>query len=265
MFTIGSDFEYMVERNGSLFNIEGIIGGTKKKPVYLDENGTNIQEDNVLAEGATSVCYNKQQWMDAVRGVARILHDTMSQHNLKIVTTCSASYPTDQLKSKQARTFGCESSFNAYTEMESDSVDASTSLRVAGGHVHLGIGDYANNPQMLLDIAKAMDAFVAVPLMLAGSTSQRDMEYERRTMYGKAGEFRIKPYGIEYRTLSNYWTFDDNLIAFVYEASMNAVQFVIDGGTITEDMQPVVEEYINKGTVAPPLNYLYSLPNFTEV
>jgi len=267
MFTIGSDFEYMAERNGALFNVEGLIGGSKSNPLFIDEEGSNIQEDNVLAEAATSVCYNKQQFIDAVRGMSRILHDTLARHNVKIVARCAASYPEDQLQSVQAKTFGCDKSYNAYTEVEEDSPNNDTSLRVAGGHVHVGLQDYADDLGLMVELVKAMDVYLAVPLMMNTTAAEREQEVMRREQYGRAGSFRIKEYGIEYRTLSSAWTFDDNLIAFVYEATANAVDFVLNGGCIDESMQNNVQGIINNGVLMDNTmtNYLYSLPNWTEV
>jgi hypothetical protein len=39
----------------------------------------------------------------------------------------------------------------------------------------------------------------------------------RKQLYGKAGAFRPKPYGAEYRVLSNFWVFDTKLTGWVYD------------------------------------------------
>jgi hypothetical protein len=41
----------------------------------------------------------------------------------------------------------------------------------------------------------------------------------RRELYGKAGAFRPKPYGVEYRVLSNRWLNSEALIRWVYNQS----------------------------------------------
>ncbi len=47
-----------------------------------------------------------------------------------------------------------------------------------------------------------------------------DKDTERRGMYGKAGAFRPKPYGVEYRTLSNAWLSNDERISIQSEIDM---------------------------------------------
>jgi hypothetical protein len=48
----------------------------------------------------------------------------------------------------------------------------------------------------------------------------------RKQLYGKAGAFRAKPYGVEYRTLSNFWIFNDNLIRWVWNNTQRALDSV---------------------------------------
>jgi hypothetical protein len=44
-----------------------------------------------------------------------------------------------------------------------------------------------------------------------------DKGEERKQLYGKAGACRIKSYGPEYRTLSNFWIFEERLIQWVWD------------------------------------------------
>jgi hypothetical protein len=123
------------------------------------------------------------------------------------------------------------------------------------------VGEHAEDVLLMFTLAQNMDAFVAVPLMLHASQAQRAQEVQRRRMYGQAGSLRLKEYGIEYRTLSSLWTFDDALIDFVYEATEAAVRFTLEGGTIVPDM---VVPVINGG-YHTDLNYFHSLKGWEEV
>lgn len=55
------------------------------------------------------------------------------------------------------------------------------------------------NPAILIPL---MDLFVGIPSVLIDRDPNAS---SRRMMYGKAGDFRYQPHGIEYRTLSNFW------------------------------------------------------------
>jgi hypothetical protein len=50
-----------------------------------------------------------------------------------------------------------------------------------------------------------------------------DPDTRRRQLYGKAGAIRFKPYGIEYRTLSNFWLADPKLIEKVWDMTAFAI------------------------------------------
>lgn len=110
----------------------------------------------------------------------------------------------------------CDPDFNAYTEDVNPKPEgASTNLRSAGFHVHVG---YPNTSvEESLSIVKWMDVFLGVPSVII------DPDTERRKLYGKAGCFRLQPWGVEYRVLSSYMMNKDILIRYVYEQTMAAV------------------------------------------
>ncbi|OYV41139.1 MAG: hypothetical protein B7Z80_02685 [Rhodospirillales bacterium 20-64-7] len=55
-----------------------------------------------------------------------------------------------------------------------------------------------------------MDYFLGIHSLLW------DKDGTRRKLYGKAGAFRPKPYGMEYRVLSNRWLDSPDLTRWVY-------------------------------------------------
>lgn len=50
-----------------------------------------------------------------------------------------------------------------------------------------------------------------------------DPDTKRRTLYGKAGDFRLKAYGVEYRTLSSYFISSQETLEFVWNGIMKAI------------------------------------------
>ena len=48
-------------------------------------------------------------------------------------------------------------------------------------------------------------------------------------MYGAAGAFRPKPYGVEYRVLSNAWLLTEDRMRFVYKQTVKAVKDLMSG------------------------------------
>lgn len=98
------------------------------------------------------------------------------------------------------RRFGCNPTENAHELRFHRVTGLRERFRAAGGHIHIGLSrGTMNDPAKLVSI---MD-------IVAGNTCvlvDRDPDNaERRKNYGRAGEYRIKPYGIEYRVLSNFW------------------------------------------------------------
>src|SRR3546814_9474953 len=55
-------------------------------------------------------------------------------------------------------------------------------------------------------------------------------------MYGAAGAFRTKPYGVEYRVLSNAWLKDSKLMSWVYKNTILGFNALLSGRRVYEDI-----------------------------
>jgi hypothetical protein len=121
------------------------------------------------------------------------------------------------LKSPQAKMFGCDPDYNVYS-LQQNVVDTkllhSNNIRTAGGHIHIGLSAPDFHAMAKTSLVKNCDFFIGLPLTLLERQSQR------KAFYGKAGSFREKAYGIEYRTPSNIWLSSDDLKSWIFNQIM---------------------------------------------
>ena len=89
------------------------------------------------------------------------------------------------------------------------------------GHISIGWDNPTQEQQ--LDMVKAMDATVGLESVLL------DFDTERKKLYGKAGCFRFREYGIEYRSLSNFWIKSDESLKWSWNTTMKAIDLVNSG------------------------------------
>lgn len=200
-FLLGSDPELFVysTTTGTPVAICGKLGGTKENPTPVHELGKGYayQEDNVLAEFNIPPAKNKTDFTNSIDKMLDFLTTKLSGIGLTPAWTASEIMPKEEMTNPAAWVFGCEPDYNVW-ELEINPRPSAPDplLRSAGGHIHVGAS--LNKTKKIL-LARWMDASLGLWSVIV------DPDTRRRQLYGKAGSIRFKPYGIEYRTLSNFW------------------------------------------------------------
>lgn len=216
MITIGADVEGFVSNAGNIISAIGLIGGSKDEPKLVPLG--NLQEDNVLAEFAIDPVTTEDDFVRNITSVVGSLVGKLRQEKLDYIIKPSHFMDATQLKHPKAMQFGCDPDIDAWAGFPNPPPNPRTvgALRTAGGHIHVGFDD--SSP---FDVVKAMDLFLGVPSILL------DNDQHRRKVYGKAGACRLKPYGVEYRVLSNFWIKNEELIRWAYKQTTLAHAFSI--------------------------------------
>jgi hypothetical protein len=240
-FMIGCDPEVFLKskKYGHYTSAVGLIGGSKHKPLAIDKDGHFILEDNVAVEFNTKPAEDVQSFRSSIHKVLDHLRGILPEYELDKAS--AVSFPEAELQTPEAQEFGCEPDYNAWTKSKNPKPQAADeNLRSCGGHIHVGSDIAINSP---IDVIRACDLFLGVPSVAM------DHGTLRRKLYGKAGSFRIKPYGVEYRTLSNFWIFDDTFIDWAYQGTQAALNFVANGGKIPEADGFLIQRCINTSNV----------------
>jgi Fe-S cluster biosynthesis and repair protein YggX len=231
IITLGSDPEVFIEKDGEIVSAIGMIPGSKNKPHPITDEGHFIQTDNIAFEFNIPPCETEDKFVHHINYVKDYLEVIAISNGCKLSTLSSSEINPIHLDHPQAQEFGCEPDFNPYTCSINERPDSNTNLRCVGGHVHIGYPDPSQETSE--KIIKAFDIFVTMPALLI------DKDERRRELYGKAGAFRFKdPWGVEARALSNFWIHNDQLIRWVYKATIRAVECVLDG-----EIDQLLEKY----------------------
>jgi len=252
MFSIGSDPElFLVDASSAFVSAIDKIGGSKEHPQPLLElgDGYAVQEDNVAVEFNIPAADSRQTFINNINKAQQYLSQRVAQMGLRFSKESATSFPLTELQDYRAFEFGCDPDFNAWRmgKMNARPKAADPALRSAGGHVH--VGHKFKSKKEAIRFIQYMDLFLGVGSVLM------DKGELRKQLYGAAGAFRYKPYGVEYRTLSNFWIFSDDLIGWVWDmtstaldAWQNRVEF--DGHAVQEAInknnKPLAQQLVSQ-------------------
>lgn len=259
--TVGTDPEFFVrDNNGKLVSAIPLIEGTKESPEPLPGGG-NVQRDNVALEFATDPASSTKEFVEKIgRAFQDIFKKLPKGHDLEVLP--SAVFDSDQLDHPEAKEFGCSPDFDAWEMMQNDPpAPKNDNFRSCGGHIHTGHVEGDGN-DFLLDIpgkvklVKMQDAFHGI---ISAILDRSQEAIDRRQLYGKAGCHRPTSYGVEYRTLSNYWMKSPILVMLMDSLTQDCLKMIRedkDDDLIEAIGEDVIQTIINEGRATEAQNIL---------
>jgi len=225
---IGADPELFVKREGRFHSAHGLVPGSKAHPFPVLDGA--IQVDGMALEINPNPSKDEKQFVHNIESVLSSLRE-MLPNEYSFDSAVSAVFDESHMKGqpKEALALGCEADFDAYNEAQRIPPMAPEFTRTAGGHIHIGWTedeDPMESSHFLscCQIAKQLDFFLGIPSIYL------DRDMARKGMYGRAGGFRPKPYGMEYRVLSNFWIESKELMEFVFSQTKKAFNLFVDQG-----------------------------------
>lgn len=251
---IGADPELFLQNEQGVFvSAHNMIPGDKKKPHPVKFGA--VQRDGTAAEFNIDPAHNVAEFSRNINTVMTQLRQMTPGYNLSPTPSVfyEPKYFADSIPDS-AKELGCEPDYNGWTLSENPKPDAATNLRTGAGHIHIGWTEnaYEFNARHFAkcaQMARQMDYYLGIWSLLW------DPDPTRRQLYGKAGAFRPKPYGMEYRTMSNRWLSSRILIRWVYEAAKAGADAFFANGMAEQFHKELAMDIINNNETDWPQKY----------
>ena len=245
---IGADPEFFVRRKNHWISGHIFDCGTKThpKPMMMGK----CQVDGIALEINVTPAASRVRFEANVLGAKQELERFIQKtdKDVRLVAKPSIFFGHQRLSKlpEVAADLGCQPDFNAYEGEVNPRPNKGSPIRTGAGHIHIGWMKDANvksrsHIETCCELTKQLDYYLGLPSLLW------DTDTRRRTLYGQAGAFRPKPYGLEYRVLSNKWTETRKHIGWVFDQTVKAFRWWENGVKLDEGYRGFAQTAINSG------------------
>ncbi len=217
---IGADPEVFATKKGKHVSAHNMVPGTKESPHAVKDGA--VQVDGMALEFNINPAGTENEFIYNMDSVLGQLKKMVPGYGLAADPVAEFGHAYLDRQPEEAKELGCDPDFNAWLNgKENIRPDANVSFRTGAGHVHIGLWDPKDRPTnheaVAIELVKQLDFYLGLPSLLF------DKDTQRRELYGRAGAFRLKPYGVEYRVLSNKWVSSKSLQRWVYRNTLDAI------------------------------------------
>lgn len=270
-FMIGCDPEFFVTKDGKPYAAIDLVPGNKEAPYKVDAGA--VQVDGLALEINTNPvpADDFKGFNENILTVLKTTHGMVKAKDTALAFDLSPSTVFDQgyydSLPDSAKELGCDPDFCAYSEdpfEPNPRPDGDSGLRGAGGHIHIGWGadiplDHPDHIEICRQFIRNMDIFVGLGMTII------DTDERRRQVYGKAGAYRPKSYGVEYRTPSNAWLKSEGHRRFIHRLVTAALEDMMKGEKAwcnkSGKNKPNVQAIINDGDAVEAYRILTTVLN----
>jgi hypothetical protein len=250
---IGADPELFVRDNriGEFICGDKLIPGTKQKPFKVQ--GGAVQVDGTALEFNIEPAATKIQFVGNIARVMGKLHRMVQKDNeyYDLVATPVADFDPNRFRrfSAASKELGCEPDFDAWNGECNPVPEGDRPFRTGSGHIHVGWTSGAephsnSHIEVCRRVVQQLDYCLGIYSLIW------DPESRRRQLYGRAGAFRPKPYGVEYRVLSNAWLKSEELVEWVYDATRTAMKKLQEGEHLADRYGELARTIINNNQIS---------------
>lgn len=214
--TIGADPEFFLKKGNMNISAHDLVPGTKDNPFILDCGA--VQADGTAVEFNIDPASSAKEFRKNIETVLKQVRDIVPEEfkfNFKPTVTYNREYFRDVIPG-YSKELGCDPDMDAKTFQENPAPKQIGTMRTAGGHIHIGWTKDADVkcPHHLYD-CKMICRFIDECMM--NMIKHLEPKNKRKGMYGKGIAMRPKPYGVEYRSPSNFWLNYPELWEWMFE------------------------------------------------
>lgn len=257
--TLGSDPEFFVlDPKGRPYPATLFARGTKDNPIPIESLGKGFfeQRDNLSFEGNIPPATTKDEFVKSMSRLRNYFANRVGEYEYSLSPNGVEYFVKRYLNTPEGMEFGCSSVISLWDSTPGLFLNRATpnlkknNFRVAGCHLHIGYTGSENLDRDRMDsaIGRLFDLFVTVPSQIIKP------EPERIETYGRWGMVRRKPYGVECRTLSSYFTQTEHL-PWIWDQVMKINAFI--NGLCDEDINSITRNRYFVGSTIKDFMFVF--------
>jgi len=240
-FKIGADPElFIIEKaTGKLVSAHGMLPGDKKNPHRVPHGA--VQVDGMAAEFNIDPARTVGEFVRNIKSVMASLQEIVGDaYELRAIPTAHFGKEMIDAQPAEAKELGCDPDYNAWSGGVNPTPNVDTPYRTGAGHVHIGWTEgqdisLTQHKQVCEHLIRNLDLYTTPFLKL-------EDDVLRRELYGKAGAYRPKSYGVEYRTPSNVWLTSEKNMRLMWKLVRQAILACVHNrGLIQKDKRDCLD------------------------
>lgn len=229
---IGSDPEFFLFNGKNPIPSVHVLGQSDA-PIIID--GVVFYVDNAAVETNIDPSSTVSELISNIKKCVDVIGEFVDTHGAKISYLPYVEFSERYIAEPTLHIFGCLPDYCSHTMSKNEICSLPTLGRSTGGHIHINLED--TSKEAVINQVMLLDLYVGVSMAVA----EGKVGLKRRSTYGKAGCFRYKDYGLEYRTPSSMWLKNNDSIKDTWSMVERAIRMAGEGQRLErEDLDAIV-------------------------